>query len=365
MRVFAGIDEAGYGPLLGPLVVSLVAFGIEGDGEEADEPPCLWALLKGAVRRTLPRKGGAAAAEARRSERSRTRPVATGGARGGPRPPRSGDWASGPLTICDSKKLYQGGKGLRAMEEAVLAFLRLVRADSPACGTLHALLEAQGVPRADLEPYPWFHGRDIGLPRHTFASVVERRTAALARTCAARAVRPIALRIVPVHAREFNGGVESSGNKHNLEAGIVRGFLGDLFRDHGAAGVDVTCDKLGGRDFYGDVLAPLVPGGAVEALAEGNDRSVYALRDRAGTRRLTVRFLKDGESCALPVALASLASKYVRELFMECLNAFFVERLPRLKPTAGYYGDGQRFIEAVLPEVRRLRLDPALLVRCC
>jgi hypothetical protein len=45
----------------------------------------------------------------------------------------------------------------------------------------------------------------------------------------------------------------------------------------------------------------------------------------------------------LPAALASMASKYLRELAMEALNAFWRHRVAGLRPTAGYPQDARRF----------------------
>ncbi len=55
MTVLAGIDEAGYGPTLGPLVVSLAAFRVA--GAEAEAPGDLWSALgrSGCVLREPPR----------------------------------------------------------------------------------------------------------------------------------------------------------------------------------------------------------------------------------------------------------------------------------------------------------------------
>ena len=50
MLVYAGIDEAGYGPMLGPLCVACTAFVLE-QYEPAEGPPNLWTLLAGAVGR--------------------------------------------------------------------------------------------------------------------------------------------------------------------------------------------------------------------------------------------------------------------------------------------------------------------------
>ncbi len=46
--ILAGIDEAGYGPMLGPLVVSISLFRLPGD----DPSPDLWETLAPAVNRS-------------------------------------------------------------------------------------------------------------------------------------------------------------------------------------------------------------------------------------------------------------------------------------------------------------------------
>ncbi|MEE2660364.1 MAG: hypothetical protein VYC41_02125, partial [Planctomycetota bacterium] len=65
----------------------------------------------------------------------------------------------------------------------------------------------------------------------------------------------------------------------------------------------------------------------------------------------------------LPVELASMAAKTVRELLMNRLNSFFTQRLPELKPTAGYVQDGRRWVAEIgdLPE--RLGIPRRDLVR--
>ena len=44
-------------------------------------------------------------------------------------------------------------------------------------------------------------------------------------------------------------------------------------------------------------------------------------------------------------SLASMTSKYLREVLMESLNRYFLGMCPELKPTAGYWQDGQRFVK--------------------
>jgi len=82
----------------------------------------------------------------------------------------------------------------------------------------------------------------------------------------------------------------------------------------------------------------------------------------AGT--LDLHFLAKGESHHLPIALASMVSKYLRELFMRLLNRFWAERVgDRLVPTAGYYTDGQRFLADIDQALAAMNVDRRLLIR--
>ena len=57
MRIYAGIDEAGYGPMFGPFTIACTVFAIdepptENAGLQAP-PPDLWSLLDTAVCQSL------------------------------------------------------------------------------------------------------------------------------------------------------------------------------------------------------------------------------------------------------------------------------------------------------------------------
>ena len=73
--------------------------------------------------------------------------------------------------------------------------------------------------------------------------------------------------------------------------------------------------------------------------------------------------MPEAERQHLPVALASMTAKYVRELFMLRFNRFFSRAVPELRPTAGYVTDARRFLSDVQPVIERLRLTPSRLIR--
>ena len=83
------------------------------------------------------------------------------------------------------------------------------------------------------------------------------------------------------------------------------------------------------------------------------------LLDRTASISFTVR--ADGSS--LPVALASMLSKYLRELHMSAFNAWWTSQVPGLAPTAGYAEHAAGFIETIEPAIRAAGVDRLTLVR--
>ncbi len=260
-----GTDEAGYGPLLGPLVIVAAVY-------ETDRP-----------RRHLPGAG-----------------------------------------IADSKVIYTRG-GRDALAEVLGPYLGV---NQPLrLSTLLSQLSVRGDPRGG---YRWYGDVEDTVP------APGRAPASFSR-----------LYLNPVCERDYNEGCKTHGNKAGLlfteTMRVVRAALDD------APGRDanVVCDKHGGRNRYAALLmAEFCP---LTLIAERESAARSSYRLRLADRQLTIRFVPKADRDDKPVALASMAAKYLRELFMEGLNAFFASRVEGLRPTAGYHGDGNRFLEEVGP----------------
>lgn len=153
-----------------------------------------------------------------------------------------------------------------------------------------------------------------------------------------------------------------------LPAGAVSKGMADEIHDAPQRGW-VFFDRHGGRRYYASVLQHIFPDCQIEVLEETPRRSVYRVSSDAID--LTCHFTVQGDSFA-PVALASLHAKYVRELAMACLNQFFhdawrdwpssVEDPP--KPTAGYPVDADRYLAEIQPLWATLSASCPDLVRC-
>jgi hypothetical protein len=315
MLVYAGIDEAGYGPLLGPLCVAACAFSIDGFDATAALPD-LWKTLSAAI---------AASPSDRR----------------------------GRIAIADSKRLKgAGGESahpLRHLERGVLAALGSA-GDLPA--TDAELLARLGVdPHAD-ERKPWYDS-EVPLPVGNDRASIE-IAANRFRVAADRAgVRLVSLACEILDGKGYNERIERFRNKAEVNFALAMRHLDRIRLGLGDRHPTVVIDRQGGRTHYREALALNFPDAAMAVLDETEAESAYRLRWPAGRsapdRSLTVRFVAGSEDRHLPVALASMTAKLVRELLMARLNRHFGAQNPDLKPTAGYVEDGRRYLDEIRP----------------
>jgi hypothetical protein len=322
MPFVVGIDEAGYGPLLGPLVVGGTLWRVDAQHARGD----FWKLLGKCVARS----------------------VGKGHAR---------------LAVGDSKQIYDRKQGIAALERTILAFARALEMS---CGTVAELLAALGAQTAASALCPWYGDLSPTLPRDPARSECTGAALRLGATMAAAGVACCGLRIELLREDEFNRRMAVVHNKHTLVVESVLRLMhwaGTGAAQAGDCDLHVYVDRLGGRVDYRELLMLAFPERSLHVLEVGEGCSRYRLAT-AGSDWF-VEFRVEGDSRHLPIALASMLAKYVRELLMERFNAFWCGLAPELRPTAGYYGDARRFMTEIEPLLARTGLPAAGFVRTC
>ncbi|MEZ5965613.1 MAG: hypothetical protein R3F56_17395 [Planctomycetota bacterium] len=297
-RILAGVDEAGLGPLLGPLVIGGVAL----EGPSGKDP---WQLLKKLVCR--------------------------------------GESKKGKIRVADSKKVHQGAHKLAQVERTALTFLGAHLESLPA--SLRELLAALGVDIGRLSRCPWYGELDTPLPLACDRGETDLLAHRLRRELRSTGIllRRLAVRVVDVE--EFNAHVLATDNKSETHFAAYADVLGELFASVDGAAAHVVADRCGGRWHYGGVLSRRWPEARIRVVSEREARSEYLVGMGGGAIRLT--FAEKADDRSFPTALASCLAKYVREVMMHRLNQWFAARCPDLRPTAGYYTDGKRFLDDV------------------
>jgi hypothetical protein len=169
---------------------------------------------------------------------------------------------------------------------------------------------------------------------------------------------PLAARMV--HPEEFNRLVAEYGTKgaalSHISVGLARRLYDECLADRDEP-VAFTFDKHGGRNRYGALLQEHFPEGWIETRDEARAASHYRQGDR-----LSFTFRTKGEA-ELPVALASMTAKLLRELSMKAFNDYWATHVPGIKPTAGYPLDAKRFKAEIAAKQVELGIEDAVLWR--
>jgi ribonuclease HII len=321
MPYLIGTDEAGYGPNLGPLVISATVWRVPPGIRAADLYEHLAAVIS-------------------------------------PTPLKAADRTNGRLVMADSKVVYRPGEGLRSLECGVW----------PAMGLLDQWPESWSDVWHALAPdsagamlsQPWYAEYDSRVPVDANRRELQALNEALSDGLEEADVWLTDMVSRAVFPAEFNELLERHDSKGTALSHLTLDLITRVMEPLDEGPISVVCDKHGGRDRYAPLLSEHFPERVIEIRGEGREQSVYRFGPQE--RRVDVRFCAGAESY-LPVALASMASKYLRELAMQAFNEYWCDRVHELEPTAGYPQDAKRFWEAIAPVKRELGIDDRVMWR--
>jgi len=299
MVVLVGIDEAGFGPILGPLVVSSSTFVLPHHLLTAD----LWQILAKSVG-------------------------------------RSRKHLAGRLLIADSKKAYSKSLGIKQLRRTVLAALGCLGRKPATLTELLKLLCPDCLER--LNDYPWYReASSCDILDDSADTAIA--SAVLGDDLASNAVELTELRSCCLDVAYYNKMVSAVKNKAAVLFTATSRLIKNAFDNFAGDDLQVIVDRQGGRVRYRRSLLRMFPDMQLRILKETPAASSYELQ--ADGKRMRLHFTVDADNRFLPVSLASMLSKYLRELLVYNINRYFAGLHPGLRPTAGYWKDGLRFIE--------------------
>jgi len=305
--LIAGIDEAGYGPKLGPMVVATVPIGVD-----AGAP---LAVDAGDVNK---------AAEAARKALT-----------------------SLPVKVIDSKKLFSPKKGLHKLE---LSALSLLGASGQQPQTVGALVEAVAPTYSqDIQLLPWY--REVWqspLPLASSADEVGESAEAVKSALAESGVSILPPQVVALDEKSLNRLWRREPNKERASFAAFRDLTKRLV-DSKSGALHLTMDQQGGRTNYLPWLCDCWPGEMPSHHRDG-DCGCYHLDGP----NLHLFVAPRADSNYPEVAAASIIAKYLREALMTGFYKFWREQ--SVEPADGYGGSHRDFMVRAEPKMRELGL---------
>jgi len=294
MSIWIGIDEVGYGPKLGPMVLGL--YSLHGSSFNDN----FW--NESSVE-SDPRK-----------------------------------WKD-QLVVCDSKELYKSQSGIKRLETSAQVL-------GQSANTFFTWLKlSDDLLLDEIKQYPWYSD-DFTIPLEAHPDTIVSHQYKYHKALNRRDVRPGPVLIRPVLERRFNSMLKSH-NKSRLEFEVIMKMLDHAMLLCPGEHFYVDVDKLGGRDYYSEILGTYYPMEDIQIVSESRQMAHYKLPNK----NLDIRFSKGADRFSFTVAAASILAKYSRELFMKNLNRYWCEKIHGLQATAGYPEDAKRFMYVVKPQL--------------
>ncbi len=228
MGFLIGTDEAGYGPNLGPLVVTATVWHV---ADPDPEPVDLYQRLAPLVE-------------------------------------RQANCRDDQIAVADSKRLFHSGTNLSRLERGTLAALMVSAGELPLDWTrLWQLLCPEA--HTEMDDSPWYAGYTCRLPRDVTADCLTRLAAALRLVLDQRRVQLVAVRCSVLFPARFNRLVEHCGSKGTVLSQLTLDLIVDVVSSLASEAIFIVCDKHGGRDHYAGLLQPRFADQLVRVQREG------------------------------------------------------------------------------------------------
>ncbi len=327
MTLVIGIDEAGYGPNLGPLVIGGSSWQID-DGQSGHSP------TKSADHFT------------------RLQHDIHDDYRAGRGPP----WG-------DSKKIFSRkstkSEALEPLERGVFAAIQIATNTLPETSDRLLSLLALKSPAISKRSC-WKKIDAVTLPLATKVPHAIEQGEQAAKQLHTHAIQLTGLACRWIFPETFNAALDAGMNKSDILSQASLKLAFDLRNQHPHVPAAIWCDRHGGRKRYAGVVSHCFDAARVEPLSETARCSHYRIH---GSEHPThIHFSVGGES-QLPVAVASMTAKYTRELAMEVFNRFWTDQIPSLQPTAGYPVDARRWWHETEKDRHRMSISDDVLWR--
>ncbi|MEM9413693.1 MAG: hypothetical protein AAGA30_21475 [Planctomycetota bacterium] len=314
MSHIIGTDEAGYGPNLGPLTIAATCW--ESNTTE------LYQRLGKIVSND----------------------------------PKEGD----KIVVCDSKEILKSGRSIERLETSVLAILAAVTSQIPTnFSHLNQLLSPQAYELLDQTKFIRV-SNEISLPFLADANRINQLADRFLYACEEQDVRLSKIQCQAISPGPFNLAIQRHGNKSDVLSNATLELVHSMCA--GLSGpIEIVCDKHGGRNRYAAVIGQTLTDQFVHVTEESRALSRYYWEEK--NRNCKIEFRAKGES-KLPIALASMIAKYVREISMTIWNQFWAIEVPGIRPTKGYPGDAKRFKDEIRSHQEKLGIADHLIWRC-